>query len=83
MIPGLERSSNMEWRAWHRIVLALDKLGVDLNEQDDLAIAIKDWGEWRTQQHRDQDFKWHRQPDFDADEVAEAMLIRAAKGGGR
>lgn len=73
----------MEWRAWHRIVLELDKLGLDMNAEQCTALVetIKDWGEWRSQQHRDQDYRWLAPPDFDTDAVAEAIMMRDARRG--
>lgn len=35
----------IEWQAWQRVCKALDELGIDINEQDELANAIRSWGD--------------------------------------
>ena len=40
MDPKME----LEWEAWRGICACLEDLGIDINEQDSLAYAIKYWG---------------------------------------
>ena len=34
-----------EWKAWQEIVQILKNLGIEINDCDELANAIKKWGE--------------------------------------
>jgi len=66
---------NIEWRAWHRIVLAMHDLGMDMNDPkyNALVAAVRDWAEWNTELHREQGFEHHELPYFDANAVGDAM----------
>lgn len=72
-------TDNMEWRAWHRIAIAFDEAGLDFNEPAFRPIAkmIREWGEWRTKQHREQGFRYLSPPNFDHIEVARQMDQRS------
>ena len=41
----MEPQSEMEWYAWRAMCTELKALGIDINKEDKLAEAIKQWGE--------------------------------------
>lgn len=36
--------SKMEWEAWQEVVRILRSLGVEINDQNELTEALKNWG---------------------------------------
>ncbi len=41
----MNRQMEQEWYAWRAMCNTLKALGIDINEEDRLAAAIKHWGE--------------------------------------